>query len=464
MPTDAELELDAALRFSTGNIVISNAQGIIVKASASNAAIYGVSVDRLVGASLQALEEAGILNPSVSLEVLRTGKEAQVMQVTHHGRIMMTEGFPIFDEQGDIYRVISFATDLTEIRQLKQEYEWLQTQFIQQNPANITPIIGKTSLPSKSVVIEKIHQLLQRVASADASILFLGESGVGKTAFSKLVHEQSNRAKAPFVEVNCSTIPDTLFESEMFGYVGGAFTGASKQGKIGLIEQADGGTLFLDEIGELPLSMQAKLLKVLQDGKVSKIGATTSNQINFRLITATNRDLLEQVEEGTFRLDLYYRINVIPVSIPALRDRIEDIPVLIDFILEKLNQRYDDKKVVSSKFLRHCLNHDWPGNVRELENAMERSYLASVGKMIQPFEDFSTMSNDQLNPVVSEQSEPAIEQLVLGDRSLNDVMNDVEKQLIEQALEHCSGTYELASYLKISQPTASRKLQKYNLN
>lgn len=464
MLSDAELELDAALRFSTGNIVISNAQGVIVKASASNAAIYGVPVERLVGASLRSLEDAGILNPSVSLEVLRTGKEAQVMQVTHHGRTMMTEGFPIFDENGDIYRVISFATDLTEIRQLKQEYEWLQTQFIQQNSRKATAEISNSNLPSKSVVINKIHQLLERVADADASILFLGESGVGKTAFSRLVHDKSDRRDKPFVEVNCSTIPENLFESEMFGYVSGAFTGASKQGKVGLIEQADGGTLFLDEIGELPLAMQAKLLKVLQDGIVTKIGGSTSKQINFRLITATNRELIEQVDEGSFRLDLYYRINVIPVAIPALRERIEDIPVLIDFILKKLNKRYDDEKVVSSKFLRHCLNHDWPGNVRELENAMERSYLASVGKMIQPFEDFSLVGQDTFDANELEVVSSDVQSLEIGDRSLNEVLNDVEKQIIEQALEHCQGTYELANYLKISQPTASRKLQKYNLN
>ena len=346
MSTDPELELAAALAYSPGNIVISNAQGIIVKASASNAAIYGVNNDSFIGASLYDLEAQGILNPSVSLEVLRTGKEAQVMQVTHHGRIMMTQGYPIFDQNNQLYRVISFATDLTEIRQLKKEYEWLQSQFMRQPTEQASN--DQLELPSKSQVIGKIHQLLNRVSHSDASILFLGESGVGKTAFSKLVHNLSNRADGPFIEVNCSTIPESLFESEMFGYSGGAFTGASKQGKMGLIEQAQDGTLFLDEIGELPLAMQAKLLKVLQDGKVCRLGSSTSKQINFRLITATNQALNKRVDNGEFRLDLYYRINVIPISIPPLRDRIEDIPVLLDYILANLNKRYGEDKIISS--------------------------------------------------------------------------------------------------------------------
>jgi len=210
--------------------------------------------------------------------------------------------------------------------------------------------------------------------------------------------------------------------------------------------------------------MQAKLLKVLQDGKVCRIGSTTSKQINFRLITATNQELNKRVDNGEFRLDLYYRINVIPVAIPPLRDRIEDIPVLLDYILNKLNQRYGEDKVISSRLRRHFFSHDWPGNVRELENAMERSYLASAGKMIQPFDDFSgaeaeldltterAVENSQINPVIP------------GQRSLTQAMDEVEKQLLQNALEHCKGSYELARYLDISQPTASRKLKKHGLN
>ncbi len=463
MSHDAELELTAALNFCPGNIVISNAQGIIIKASVSNAAIYGVSQQEFVGSSLFELESKGILNPSVSLEVLRTGKEAQVMQVTQHGRVMMSEGFPIFDQDNNLYRVISFATDLTEIRQLKKEYEWLQTQFMAQSDQALSPPKQQTNLPSKSQVIGKIHQLLQRVSRSDASILFLGESGVGKTAFSKLVHEQSERSSGPFIEVNCSTIPETLFESEMFGYAPGAFTGANKQGKVGLIEQAQGGTLFLDEIGELPLPMQAKLLKVLQDGKVSRIGSTSSQLINFRLITATNQELNQRVENGEFRLDLYYRINVIPISIPPLKDRIEDIPVLLDFILTKLNARYGEEKVISSRLRRHFLNHTWPGNVRELENALERSYLASIGKMIQPFDDFSNQEQALLSPPQPVPQMSMVDPVIPGQRSLNDAMDEVEKHLLQQALEHCKGTYELARYLGISQPTASRRLKKHGL-
>lgn len=467
MSRDAELELEAALAWSHGNIVISDANGMILKASNNNVAIYGVPLEEFVGVSLSELEAKGILNPSVSLEVLRTGKEAQVMQMTRHGRVMMTEGFPVFDDNNQLYRVISFATDLTEIQLLQQEYEWLQSQFMQQSTQRTVPAQALQKLPSRSPVIGRIYELLQRIANSDASILFLGESGVGKTAFSKLVHELSDRKDGPFIEVNCSTIPETLFESEMFGYIPGAFTGASKQGKPGLIEQADGGTLFLDEIGELPLPMQAKLLKVLQDGKVSRIGSSKSKLIDFRVITATNQDLSERVDSGEFRLDLFYRINVIPIVIPALRERIEDIPLLLEHILERLNKRYGLEKVPSSSLQRQFVAHDWPGNVRELENALERSYLASAGTVIQSFDDFCEGETPPEEPEdVVEKSSASIEVLPLipGVRSLNETMDGVEKQLLQEAMQHCKGTYELARYLGISQPTASRKLKKHGLS
>ncbi|MEH6576540.1 MAG: sigma 54-interacting transcriptional regulator [Amphritea sp.] len=471
MTTDAELELNAVLAWSHGNIAISDANGIIIKASASNAAIYGIPQEEFVGASLKDLEAKGILTPSISLQVLKTGKEAQVMQVTHTGRVLMTEGYPVFDEQNKLYRVISFATDLTEIQLLKKEYEWLQSQFMRQPTEPKPALKSALKLPSRSPLISRIYELLERIASSDASILFLGESGVGKTAFTQLVHDLSDRSKGPFIEVNCSTIPETLFESEMFGYAPGAFTGATKQGKAGVIEQADGGTLFLDEVGELPLSMQAKLLKVLQDGKVSRIGSTQSKVINFRLITATNQDLSQRVDNDEFRLDLFYRINVVPIVIPPLRERIEDIPLLLEHILERLNKRYGQDKELSTNLRKQFIAHDWPGNVRELENAMERSYLASPGKLIQPYNDLSS----PIMEIPDLQAEPTshrseieetiqIPTLIPGESTLNDVIDKVEKQLLEEALQHCKGTYELARYLGISQPTASRKLKKHGLN
>lgn len=464
MPNDDSLELNAILENSRGNIIIADANSIVLRASTNNASIYGLQQKALIGASLATLENEGILNPSVSMQVIRTGKEAHLLQQTVQGRILMAEGYPVFDDQQKLYRVISFATDHTEIQLLRKEYEWLQSQFMQPAEKATSPAKGFLKLPSRSPVIEKIYTLLERVSTSDASILFLGESGVGKTAFSKLVHDLSDRSQGPFIEVNCSTIPESLFESEIFGYAPGAFTGANKKGKAGLIEQADGGTLFLDEIGELPLAMQSKLLSVLQDGKLHRVGSNKSQLINFRLISATNQNLKQHVTDGSFRLDLFYRINVIPIIIPSLRDRIEDIPLLLDHILDRLNQRYGENKMLSNTLRQQFIVNDWPGNIRELENTMERSYLASAGDTLQPFDDFSSIGHEDQSTIAQGNEDIQIMPVKIGSRSLNEALDIVEKQLIEDALQHCKGTYELARYLGISQPTASRKLKKHGLN
>lgn len=462
--TMAEHELKLVMEKSRDNIMITDGSGVILKAGSNCAQIYGRSMQQMLGASIYELEQEQVLKPSVTARVLESGNPIQVMQTTCTGRTVMAEGFPLFDEQGALVRVISFSQDLTDLQLLQQEYELLQQKFAQRGFQGVSQTVQVDEFCFRSQALMEIYELLQRVAPTDANLLLLGESGVGKTAIAQLCHRISPRRDAPFIEVNCSTIPENLFESEMFGYVPGSFTGASRQGKPGLIEQAHGGTLFLDEVGELPLAMQAKLLKVLQDGQVSRIGSTSPTAIDFRLISATNQNLHDRVTAGQFRLDLYYRLNVMPVMIPALRERPEDIPVLLDHVLARLNQRYQQHKVLDAKARQQLQHYPWQGNVRELENLLERFYVASPGRLIQcdlPEVDGSIPMPAAAGPLAGESLAEAPQGL--AGRSLTQALDSYEKQLLMEALEHCSSTYQLAEYLGLSQPTVFRRLRKHGL-
>ncbi|MGM0888241.1 MAG: sigma-54 interaction domain-containing protein [Bacillota bacterium] len=312
---------------------------------------------------------------------------------------------------------------------------------------------------ARSNETKHILKTIHNVAKTDATILLLGPSGVGKSTFARAVHDQSNRKKEPFIEVNCSTIPDSLFESEIFGYEPGSFTGANKQGRQGLIEQADSGTLFLDEIGELPLAMQAKLLKVLQEKKIKRIGGKKENHINFRLVTATNQDLKEMVSQGKFRLDLFYRLNVIPIQIPALHERKEDIPLLIQHYLQKTSDKYQKFKKIHPSTYEVLTHYHWPGNIRELENLIERLILTIEESIIFPEHLPQSITGQIEQP--EDSTFLAIEQECEENFDLKKTLEKVERQLIAKAWIKCKTTYEMAEHLGISQPTVIYKLKKY---
>ncbi|NVN56086.1 AAA family ATPase [bacterium Scap17] len=345
--------------------------------------------------------------------------------------------------------------------------------------------------------MREIALLLKRVAPTSATVLMLGESGVGKTAFAHQLHRWSQRADGPFIEVNCGAIPESLFESEMFGYQAGAFTGAGNRGKAGLMEQAEGGTLFLDEIGELPLATQTKLLKVIQDGMITRLGDTTTRRADFRLVVATNQDLAARVEQGQFRLDLYYRINVLPVSLPPLRERREDIPALIEQHLSRLNQRHGRRKLLDASLWPILMRQDWLGNIRELENWLERAWLSAPSDVIDS-DSVKTLlstcstnnanglgnsfgfSNEKSNGIgvndsfttadnfhsPNSLSAPAAEGAVampipkLGpNETLKEGLARIEAQWLREMAAELPSTYAIAKRAGISQPSVVRKLK-----
>lgn len=459
-----KIELDGILNASNDNIVVTDGKGEVLRVSSNCSIIYGRERSDLVGTTVSQLERDHIFYPSVTLKVLKEKKEVQVMQKTPTNKIIMATGIPVFDEKGIIVRIISFSHDLTEIQQLKEDYEQLRTKMLRYE-YEIEELREKDMMTARVVMnskaMKEINQLVQRVAVSDATVVLLGESGVGKNVFARKLHDGSERKEEPFIEVNCGAIPDTLFESEIFGYESGAFTGADKRGKAGMVELADQGTLFLDEIAELPLAIQVKLLKVLQEKKVSRIGSHEVKNVNFRLVAATNQNLEEMVAQGKFRKDLFYRLNVIPITIPPLRDRKDDINQLAQYYLSFFNQKYETNKVFNSTTIDAFHHYEWPGNVRELENMIERLVVTTATTMIYPSSLPFAKEMDALELHTEEWSLENFEQQGL---SLQEVLQEVEKGWLKRAYRQYKTTYEMAGYLGLSQSTVVRRLKKYNIN
>ena len=446
-------ELDIILNTIHDDILITDGQGEIIRVSPSFEKMYGVNGNDILGKNVLDLEKRGIFKPSVTARVLEKRKQITMMQENKQGRKIIVTATPIINAKGEIVKVFSFSRDLTDFLNLKDQYAELEEK-IEKYSAEISELRekqkNKADIIGSSKCMEGIFDIIDKVSRFDANILIEGESGVGKTMFAKLIHDQSNRSKGPFIEISCGSIPENLLESELFGYEKGAFTGANISGKVGLIEVAEKGTLFLDEIGELPLNLQAKLLKVIQDKKIIRIGSTKEIGIDFRLITATNRNLNECVKTGRFRQDLYYRLNVIYLNIPPLRVREEDIFNLIIFFANKYNAKYGLNKSLSAGAADILSNYGWPGNIRELENIVERIILTADNQVIEignlP-ENIQSISNPDM----------------LSFKSLKDALEQTERRIINDAYTKHKTTVGVAKELGISQPTAVRKIAKYSV-
>ena len=323
-PSSSGLDLDTLLENSYDCIYITDHNGITLHTNSAIERLTGIPKEYYIGKDVRYLEKRGILKKSVTLEVLRTGRTVSTVQENKHGKVLIITGSPIFDEEGRIVRVITNIRDVTELNRLRDELDETRkrSERYRKELSELRKLYLKEepSVVMNDVVMQQAYHLAMRVAGTDATVLLLGESGVGKEVFARLIHKNSSRYESgSFITVNCGAIPEELIESELFGYEGGAFTGARREGKPGMFEIAENGTLLLDEIGELPLSMQVKLLQVLQEKKIRRVGGVRSIPVNVRIIAATNRDLKEMVQRGQFREDLYYRISVVPIEIPPLR-------------------------------------------------------------------------------------------------------------------------------------------------
>ncbi|WP_288008994.1 sigma 54-interacting transcriptional regulator [Kyrpidia sp.] len=457
-----EEELEMILNSVYDDIVITDGRGVVLRASRSCQRVYGRSPEELVGQSVAELERQGIFRPSITLRVLATGTRQTVIQTTADGSKKLVTATPVFDFQGRIVRVVSYSRDVTELIELKEHLAELQQQMgrvtreLEHRRSLDTEVDG---LVVESGAMKRLVRQMAQLAKHDVTVLLRGESGVGKGVFARYLHQHSPRAEGPFIEINSGALPESLAESELFGYEQGTFTGALKSGKIGLIELAHGGTLFLDEVGDLPLPLQVKLLKVIQEKTFYRVGGRAPVHSDFRLIAATNRDLEALVRAGAFREDLFYRLNTVPLTIPPLRERREDIPGLAGYFLERYNAKYHARKRIDPRALRQLVDYPWPGNVRELENLIERLVLLVEGEVIQPtdlpFGD-AAGNGHRMDDNLSDPLSPG-----LGALPLPDLVAAYERHLLDEARRRCRSTTEMASLLGVSQPTVVRKLRRY---
>ncbi|MGA8833109.1 MAG: sigma 54-interacting transcriptional regulator, partial [Desulfomonilaceae bacterium] len=367
-------ELDCIFESVDDGLVLTDEKGVVLRVNKAYQMMAGISNAEYKGKHVHELIKEGYIGHSVSDIVIERKSRHSIIDI-RNGKELLLTGNPVFDENGNIMRVVTATRDLTELSDLKNRLaksEAARDQYYQELKQLRAELPHKTIVTNNPVVKRKIDLALH-VAQVDSNVLILGESGVGKDLFARLIHRASKRALKPFVEINCGTVPEGLLESEFFGYEPGAFTGALREGKRGLFELAQGGTLFLDEVGELPISLQAKILRAVQNKQITKIGSIKTITLDVRIIAATNRDLDKMVEEKTFRQDLYYRLSVVPIVLPPLRERKEDILPLITAFLLKFNSRYGYQKWIHPDAIDCLKNYEWPGNIRELENAVERA-------------------------------------------------------------------------------------------
>lgn len=414
--------------------------------------VMGLSVQEMVGKTIRGIVEAGITDTAATVQVLKSHKEETVIINTSTGKQVLSTGVPVYDNDNRIHRIFSNLRNVADLIGHGEEFGSLAPC---QHPLHFKRLHVKrsagTGIVTRNELMKRLIELTLRLAQVDSSVLITGETGVGKDLFAKLLHEASSRfSTGKFITVNCGAIPENLMESELFGYESGAFTGADKKGKPGLIELAEHGTLFLDEIGDLPFNLQSKLLLVLQDRIVTRVGSTRSRKVNVRIVAATNKDLEKMVTEGNFRADLFYRLNVVPIMIPPLRQRRNDIPLLLRHFSSPLGHAGPFCVTFSEEVLETLSNYSWPGNVRELMNLVEYLMVASP---------FPTVHVDNIPKKYLPTGVQTTKDYSAWP-SLKSAVEQFESDLVEWAVQRSNTREEAAHRLGISLSSLNRRLRK----
>lgn len=472
-----EREFEAVLNHLNEGILISDKHGRILRANQAMEGLTGLKKSDYLGKSFQELFSSNVfLEELVTLRAMRQQKSLTALQRIKTGKETVVRACQVFDENGELFRFISNFHDVTELNFLKVQLDKalrktnkFSSELSEQRLEKIKENLVITKNKSMSVLLETA----MRIARTDATVLLSGESGVGKGLLAQLIHDFSERNEEPFIKVNCGAIPAALMESEMFGYESGAFTGARKEGKPGLFELAHKGTLFLDEIGELSVDLQVKLLKAVQEQMILRVGGTQERQVDLRIIAATNRDLEKEVASGRFREDLFYRLNVVPFRIPPIRERKDDIPLLMNHFLSIHNHKYRQDKKFSPAALDVLINYEWPGNVRELNNLVERLVITLKQDLIDV--------NDLPNKILQSESfaynaeaqsrtsklpvdlQEAMRVRIGSQGALRDIMDDVEKVIVQRVCQEFRSVRQAAKVLGLSHTALQHKLQKHGI-
>lgn len=449
------MDLQGILSSIYDEILVVDEKGVLLRYSGNLIKdFWEIDKEQLIGINLMELENEGTFFSVIVKMVLERRKKVSVTQESRSGRNVLMVGNPIFDETGKLERIVIALRDITETVMLKEELRQAQKMSEKykkelEHLRDQKNFVRKHQVIYASEKIEKLMKYIQKIASTSSTVLLTGESGVGKEVFARTIYEMGPRSNKPFIKVNCGAISESLLESELFGYEKGAFTGAVQTGKLGFFRMANKGILFLDEIAEMPLNLQVKLLRVLQEREFIPVGGSTVVEVDVQIIAATNKNLEKMVEEGTFREDLYYRLNVLPVNIPALRERPEDIPLLSLHFLQKFNEKYERSNQLSQDALDVLESYSWPGNVRELQNIIERISVTADEELIEAYHITPLLKKGKKRP----------QQRLTKIMPLKEATKAVEEQLIKMAIDEYKTTSMAAKVLGVSQSTISRKYQ-----
>ena len=451
-------EFASLLESSYDGIIVADKKSIL-QVNASFGRITGLAPGMLIGKNINELETEGHACLAAVQEVIRLTsyhKKTLTLQrrLTTGNEIFLT-GNPVFDLHGHVIRVLLNVRDVTELKSLEDQIKKVSsicenfTQLSEEKQDFFQGIVAES--PS----MRKLVDLVLRVSRVDSTILLVGESGVGKDVFARLIYRLSKRNQNPFISVNCGAIPDNLLESEFFGYLKGAFTGADAKGKAGLFELANKGILFLDEVGELPLHLQVKLLKVIQDRRCRRLGDHKDIDLDIRIIAATNKNLNEMVSDGLFRADLFYRLYVVPITIPPLRERREDILPLSLMFLNQFNTKYNVSKTLDHELMSVLENYDWPGNVRELANVVERMVVTVRTDVLMP---------GHLPDSIKKRNTGFSGPLLPDTMNLKEAQQAMEYEMIKRAVIRTGSTRKAGQLLGIDHSTVLRKARRCGLD
>jgi transcriptional regulator with PAS, ATPase and Fis domain len=447
-------EYDDVVNHCSSNIFVTDGRGKIIYVNDAAERALNCPAAKILSMDIYQLRDSGYTSHSSSADAIRTKKRAVSIYENNLGEKIATTSVPVFDEYGNISMVVTHSDEVSTLAEFQEElkrYQELAKTY--RDAVDYIDSSGSVNVIAHDPAMLYILQTLAKLARSDSTIMLYGESGVGKEVVANYIRQNSPRKDKLFVPINCAAIPSELIESELFGYERGAFTGARKEGKAGIFELADGGTIFLDEIGELPLMAQSKLLRVLEGGEFMRVGGSCTLRTNVRIIGATNRDLKKMVKENNFRADLYYRLNVVPVIIPPLRERPMDIDALADVFLRSFNRKHDEHRTISESMRRWMHEYNWPGNIRELRNLIER-YVITNEEYLPNVHQPDEQPNRQESAAAEKESDLT--------RPLRAVVEQAEWGYIQEVLKDCGGEVaKAAQRLGIHRSVLYKKIDKY---
>jgi PAS domain S-box-containing protein len=453
-PNDYGLIFNAILEHSKDGLFITDQTGRVMLINRAYAEMFDVNVADIIGSSVWDIVNRGVWSPNLFEQVIKSGQTVSIIQTTHRGKNILSTGTPVWDDSGHIRFVLFNDRDISSLDKLigtleRKELKQDLIRFIfSEDNIKTAEISG---FVADSPAMASILKTVVRASKFNIPLILNGETGVGKSKIARLIHDLSDRCAAAFVDINCGAIPEALLESELFGYERGAFTGAATGGKRGLFEIAHGGTLFLDEISELPLPLQVKLFKFIENGEMMRVGGVAPTKVDTRIIAATNRDLKEMMHRGEFRGELYYRLNVVPIHIPPLRERKEDIIALTEMFIELYNEKFNTRKRFSKSVQQELYSYSFPGNVRELENLVKR--LVTMAE-----DDYIRIKHlpEYLDRIYSEDPESEENKST----SYRHKIGAMERRVIQEAVKKYGSQNKAAKELGLNQSTLSRKLRK----